>query len=304
MKFLLLCLFLLLSCNREPKHGGDFSVGNFESASQRGKVQFVFFGFLHCPHVCPTTTSAMNVMLKGLSAEEKKSISAVFITVDPERDTPSVMKDYFSDKDSAFIPVSGKPEEVKTALSKFGGSFNIVKGLDVTDVFVDHTSTIFVINKSGTWVNSLPYDASPEEMRDALQSADTLPPYWEDEETGPVKSLGVNQDCDAGLVKCSVKGIETEFSTYPVRHLMTSTLTLKMADPDLIPVRASFIGVEQEMGLIRPRFIKDSSGKWMAKFQLPPCNLTGMHWNLKVLLKDHGTKMYEARFHLSSINSL
>lgn len=304
MRYLFLSFFLFLSCNREPINGGDFSVGDFRTTAQRGKVQFLFFGFLHCPHVCPTTVSAMNLMLKGLSPEEHKNISAVFITVDPERDTQKVLKDYFENKDPSFIPVSGKPDEVAKALAEFGGSFSLVKGLDPTDVFVDHTSTIFVLNKKGEWVNSLPYDSSAEELKAAFSSADSLPPFWKEEATGIVKSLGVNQDCDAGTGPCSVNGVTIKFAENPVRHLSTTAMTVSLQDKNFTPVRASFTGVEQEMGLIRPRFSKISDGQWVAKFQLPPCNLSGMHWNLKVLLQDHEKRMYEVRFHLSSINSL
>lgn len=313
MKFFFLFLFVLISCDQDLPKGGDFTIksstGNFDTKLYRGKVLFLFFGFLHCPHVCPTTTSSLNLMMKNLSPDKRTGVTPVFISVDPERDTPSVMRDHFSGMDRAFVPVTGNIDDVRKALSLFGGSFTVVKGKSEDDIFVDHTSTVFVVNRKGEWVNSLPYDSSAEEFRNALDTADSLPPYWSDDVgEGPVKLLGVVQDCDAGKGPCSFKhdGMEIQiaFDSYPVKHLETTALTVKVSGSPMTPIRANFLGVEQNMGLIRPRFQKDDGGNWKAKFQLPPCNLARMHWNMKVLFQDPEARKDEVRFHLSSLNSL
>ncbi len=189
MKFVMALFFLLLACNKsttwETPKGGDFVLktpqGNLDTAKLRGKYLFIFFGFLNCPHVCPTTIREINRMIKLLPPRDKAKFVPIFVSVDPERDTLPVLKNRFADLDPSFISATGTEEEVRNALKLFGGDFKIVKGKNPEDTFIDHTSSVFVINRKGEWVNSLPYDTSPEAFRDAFNIASHQKPYWSEE---------------------------------------------------------------------------------------------------------------------------
>jgi protein SCO1/2 len=306
-------LFLILSCERfttwQTPKGGDFVLktptGVMNTADLRGKNVFIFFGFLNCPNVCPTTIREVNRMIKLLTPRDRKKFAAIFVTVDPERDTMEHLKERFAELDPLFIPATGTDEEVREALRLFGGDFKIVKGKSPDDIFVDHTSSVFVINRKGVWVNSLPYDTSAIDFRDAFHVASRLPPYWSDEaRDARIETLGENEECDLTKEPCmyrTVKGnYEVELSPRPVRHLQKMRIIVRSKDQRLTPRLADFIGVELAMGLIRPRLVKTSDTEWVGSFTLPTCELKTMTWRLRLLLQDAKKINYEIRYRFSS----
>jgi protein SCO1 len=97
-------------------------------ADFRGKPTAWFFGFTHCPDVCPTTLMHMTKHLKSLGPDADK-INAIFVTVDPERDTPEVLKEYLSSFDPRILGLTGSPEEIQ----KFTKGYHVffAKALDL-----------------------------------------------------------------------------------------------------------------------------------------------------------------------------
>lgn len=97
------------------QHGREAVEADF-----RGKPTAWFFGFTNCPDVCPTTLMHMTQHLKSLGAEADK-LNAVFVTVDPERDTPEVLKEYLSAFDPRIVGLTGSPEEIR----KFAKGYHV-----------------------------------------------------------------------------------------------------------------------------------------------------------------------------------
>ena len=102
----------------EAAVGGDFTLTNqagqpVRQADFHGRVMLVFFGFTHCPDICPVTVATLSKAMEQLGAQADQ-VAPVFITVDPERDTPQVMKDFLSNFDKHMIPaVTGTPDQTK-----------------------------------------------------------------------------------------------------------------------------------------------------------------------------------------------
>jgi cytochrome oxidase Cu insertion factor (SCO1/SenC/PrrC family) len=83
-----------------------------------GKWQLVFFGFTYCPDVCPTTLNDVSVVLEELG-DDAEQVQPLFISVDPERDTPKVMADYVANFDPRIVGLTGSPEQVEAAAQAF-----------------------------------------------------------------------------------------------------------------------------------------------------------------------------------------
>lgn len=306
-----------MACNQfttwQTPKGGDFRLktpdAELNTADLRGKTLFIFFGFLHCPHVCPTTIRELNRMARALSPEERKKVAFIFVTVDPERDTPQFLKEHFASMDPSFIPATGTEEEIRNALGKFGGDFKVTKGKDPEDIFIDHTSNVFVINRKGVWVNSLPYDTSAQDFTNALAVSRSQLPYWSDEaQAGRINVLGGNEECDLGKESCSFTApdggvYELALTPRPVKHLEKIRLTVKSKNNHrLTPKLADLVGLQIAMGLLRPKLVKTHDRTWVANFTLPTCELKNMNWKLRLLLQDNRNENFEMKFGFSSIN--
>ncbi|MES0072998.1 SCO family protein [Mesorhizobium sp. M0058] len=129
-------------------------------AAFRGKPSIVFFGFTHCPEVCPTTLFEMAGWLKTLG-DDGKNLNAYFVTVDPERDTPPVMNTYVSNFSDRIVGISGDPDKVH-AMAK---SFNIYwKKVDTGDgdYTMDHTASALLLDAKGEFSGTIAYGESAD----------------------------------------------------------------------------------------------------------------------------------------------
>jgi protein SCO1/2 len=124
-------------------------------AAFRGQPTVLFFGYTHCPEVCPTTLFELDGWLKKLGPEGK-DIKAYFISIDPERDTPQVMNDYVSNVSSRIIGISGDPAKVKAMAKAFGIYFRKVPGKD-GDYTMDHTASVLLLNRQGAFAGTIAY---------------------------------------------------------------------------------------------------------------------------------------------------
>jgi protein SCO1/2 len=124
-------------------------------AAFRGHPTLVFFGFTHCPEVCPTTLFEMDGWLKTLG-EEGKDIKAYFVSIDPERDTPETMKTYVGNVSDRITGISGPPDKV-WAMAK---AYNIYwKKVDTQDgdYTMDHTASVLLLNPTGGFEGTIAY---------------------------------------------------------------------------------------------------------------------------------------------------
>ena len=117
-------------------------------AEFKGKVVVVFFGFTHCPDVCPTTLVELAAVKKQLGADGER-VQGVFVTVDPERDTPELLKAYVENFDKGFVALRGTPEETRAAAKAFKVFYNKVPGKTDTSYTVDHTAGSYVFDTAG-----------------------------------------------------------------------------------------------------------------------------------------------------------
>ncbi|CAM5487537.1 BsSco OS=Afipia felis OX=1035 GN=ypmQ PE=3 SV=1 [Afipia felis] len=123
----------------------------------KGNVVIVSFGYTHCPDVCPTTLFELDNALKQLG-KQAREVKVLFITVDPERDTPAVLKDYVGSFDPDFIGLSGTSEETNSAAKEFRVFYQKSNPSDRSENYsLDHTAGIFVIDRDSKIREFIPH---------------------------------------------------------------------------------------------------------------------------------------------------
>lgn len=173
-----LAWFLLLSPDRDRIGTADFGRGDyqltrhdggvFNEASLRGQPSLVFFGFTHCPDVCPTTIGDIMTWQEELGPQAA-DLQVVFVTVDPERDTPEILADYVGWLPGA-IGVTGTAEEIHKAMRAFRIFARRVP-LEGGDYTMDHSSSVLLFSQQGEFVTNISYQ-SP--LAEALEKLRTL----------------------------------------------------------------------------------------------------------------------------------
>lgn len=127
----------------------------------KGKPTLIFFGYTHCPDVCPTSLFEISEVLRALGKDADK-LNAVFISVDPERDTPATMKDYLSSFDPHLEGLSGDPEETARVIKSYRVYAKKVAGKD-GDYTMDHTALIYLMDREGRFVSPFNLKRPPDE---------------------------------------------------------------------------------------------------------------------------------------------
>ena len=146
--------------------GGPFSLvdqngKSFTEQQLKGHPSLVFFGFTHCPDVCPTALFEMSEILRALGPDAGK-VSALFVTVDPERDTPAQMKDYLSSFDPHLTALTGSPEAVAQMLKAYRVYSRKVP-TENGDYTMDHTALVYLMDKQGNFVSPFNIKRRPED---------------------------------------------------------------------------------------------------------------------------------------------
>jgi len=146
--------------------GGPFALTDQDGkpitdADLRGKPFLVFFGFTHCPDICPTTLFEVSEVMRKLGKDADRT-EALFITVDPERDTPAVMKDYLSSFDPHLRGVTGSPDAIAAAAKEYRVYYKKVP-TDNGDYTMDHTALVYLMDKSGHFVAPFNLKRTPED---------------------------------------------------------------------------------------------------------------------------------------------
>jgi len=133
----------------------------------RGKPFLVFFGFTHCPDICPTTLFDLSEVLRALGPDADKT-AALFVTVDPERDTPAAMKDYLASFDPHLRGVTGDPDAIAATAKAYRVYYKKVptEGGDYT---MDHTAIVYLMDKNGNFVAPFNLRRRPEESAKELR---------------------------------------------------------------------------------------------------------------------------------------
>ena len=136
----------------------------FQLSQMRGRIVLLFFGYTSCPDVCPTTLAELNQALAKLSEEDAGRVQVVFVTVDPERDTPERTQIYVNNFNSNFIGLSGTESELSAVWHGYGVFRQIVEGSSAAGYLVDHTARVTLIDGNGNLRISFSFDTPVEDI--------------------------------------------------------------------------------------------------------------------------------------------
>jgi protein SCO1 len=174
--------FLALSLHETPRGaagtllasaiGGPFRLVDqngktVTDADLKGKWSLIYFGYTHCPDACPTALNDISIALDDLGSQ-RNEVRPVFITVDPERDTPEVLKSYLTAFDAPILALSGTSEEIAQAAKDYRVYY--AKHPEAGgDYSMDHSSVIYVMDPQGRFTASFTQENSPEEIAARLK---------------------------------------------------------------------------------------------------------------------------------------
>ena len=152
--------------------GGPFQLTDQSGAvvtekSLEGRPTLIFFGFTHCPDVCPTSLFEMSEVLRAMG-KDADSVNAYFISVDPERDSPDAMKDYLSSFDPHLKGLTGDPEVLAKVLTEYRVYAKKVPLKD-GDYTMDHTALVYLMDRNGRFVAPFNLKRTPDEAAAELK---------------------------------------------------------------------------------------------------------------------------------------
>ncbi|WGM37845.1 SCO family protein [Caulobacter sp. NIBR1757] len=153
--------------------GGPFALTDMTGrpvteASLLGKPTAIFFGFTYCPEVCPTTLTELTAAMKALGKDADR-LNVVFVSVDPERDTPEQMRLYLSNFDRRIVGYTGTPEAIARAAKAYRVYYKKIptEGGDYT---VDHSSAVYLFDRKGRFVAPIGYGEPHARVVEALRN--------------------------------------------------------------------------------------------------------------------------------------
>lgn len=160
---------LLFFVTRQTQETGGIGGGSYSLVDQRGnpvdqsmlagQPSLLFFGYTHCPDVCPTTMGEMAAWLSELG-DEAKDLKAFFVTVDPERDTPEILDGYVSWVSDRVTGITGKPEEIAKMVKAWRAIGEKVPG-EGADYTMNHTASVYLVNAKGGFEGTIAYEEKP-----------------------------------------------------------------------------------------------------------------------------------------------
>jgi len=175
--FLLFCMGGCRSAANLPvlRDGGNFALTDdngqpFELSSLRGKAVLIFFGYTSCPDVCPTTLSKLSEVDKRLGSDAKR-IKTLYISVDPDRDTPAVLKDDLSNFDLDAVGLTGTKAQIDKVVAEYGAQYQIIPLPDSAAKYaIAHTATLYALDAEGRTRIEFPYDAKVDDIVAGLKA--------------------------------------------------------------------------------------------------------------------------------------
>lgn len=183
MRQLIICLAALgcLSCSRTAVSqlpilpvGGEFALTDhngqpFHLSSLRGKAVLIFFGYTSCPDACPTTLSKLSSVYRKLG-EDAKRVKTLYISVDPERDTPDVLKADLASFQLDALGLTGSKADIDKAVNLYKAEYEIVPTPNSAAKYtVAHSTTLYALDKTGRTRIEFSYDASVDEIANGLR---------------------------------------------------------------------------------------------------------------------------------------
>jgi len=150
--------FLLVDMNGRPVTDEDYL----------GKIRVVVFGYTYCPDICPTTLATLSVALDHLGADKAKIVT-LFVSVDPERDSPQHLKDYLAPFPE-ITGLTGSPAQVAAAARNFNVRYQKqpAENGDPAAYTVDHSGSIFIMDRVGNFLARMPHESKPDRLAERV----------------------------------------------------------------------------------------------------------------------------------------
>jgi protein SCO1/2 len=135
----------------------------------RGRYTLVFFGFTHCPDICPAELQVMSAALEDLGDDADKVVP-IFISLDPERDTPEAVTAYVESFGPDFVGLTGSREQIEKAAKAYRVSYKKFQDESMgNDYSIDHSALVYLMGPDGEFVTHIPYGTPAEKMAETLR---------------------------------------------------------------------------------------------------------------------------------------
>jgi protein SCO1/2 len=153
---------------QSPERATNFTLTNhmgqpISLSDFKGQIVLLYFGYAACPDVCPTTLAELSEALQ-LLGKRSDEVQVFMVTIDPERDTASVLADYVTHFDPSFIGLTGTPEEIAEVATYYGVFYERQEDESALGYLVDHTATVMAVDRDGYLRVIYPYGTSSEDM--------------------------------------------------------------------------------------------------------------------------------------------
>jgi protein SCO1/2 len=154
--------------------GGDFELrgadGPVALSDFRGQVVLLYFGYTWCPDICPTNLAIIAFALKQLTPQERDRVQVLFVSVDPERDTPERLAEYAAYFDPGILGITGSEAQVAAAAARYGAAYRRTEQTDsAMGYLVDHSAFTYVIDPDGRLVDTLAHATPAEEILSSVR---------------------------------------------------------------------------------------------------------------------------------------
>ncbi|HXH64062.1 MAG TPA: SCO family protein [Mariprofundaceae bacterium] len=154
--------------------GGDFALDSADGVVRlsgfRGDLVLLYFGYTHCPDACPMALGRMAAVIRSLSPDERRHVHGLFVSLDPRRDTPEILKKYVRFYDPSFVGVTGSPEALKGIAARWRISYSLPEHPKDMNYAVEHSTFIYLIDAEGRPVTLFGDDTPLATMRQDIEA--------------------------------------------------------------------------------------------------------------------------------------
>lgn len=154
--------------------GGDFTLMDqhgkqIQDSDFRGKLMLVFFGFTHCPNICPTDLFIMSEAI-NLLGKDSKDVAPIFITVDPERDTSEVLANYLNNFSKSLIGLTGTTAQIEQVTSNYRIYYAKAKDENSSlEYTMDHSTFTYLMDRNGKYITHFAHNTNAQEMSNTIR---------------------------------------------------------------------------------------------------------------------------------------